>query len=64
MAREAEEQKEAAQFKAGNSGGPGRGKTVDTDSYPPSKRDTRAKNARSTAGRVADAAKVSQQNQR
>ena len=57
MAREAEEQKAAAQFKVGNNvnatGTNQHTRTVDMDSSPPSKRDTKAKHARSTVGRVA-----------
>jgi hypothetical protein len=48
----------AAQFKVGNEGGPGRGKTVETKPSPPFKRDTKAKDAASTVGKIAKGAGV------
>jgi hypothetical protein len=52
----------AKQFKPGNAGGPGRGKTVRTDScepFPEPTRDHKAEHARSFVGQVAAAANTS-----
>jgi hypothetical protein len=57
--KEKAERQKAARFKAGNKGGPGRGKTVNPDSGSPVPRDHAEMHANSTAGAIAQAAGVS-----
>ena len=56
---DARERLEASKFKAGNTGGPGRGKTANPKSGSPLKRDAKEMHANSTAGQVAEAVGVS-----
>jgi hypothetical protein len=57
-AHEAEEEKKRTQFEKGNTGGPGRGKTVEPKTVPPF-RDLKKKVENSTAGKIAAKAGVS-----
>jgi hypothetical protein len=50
-----EKKKQETQFKPGDEGGPGRGKTVNPESGSPLKRDAKAMHANSTAGKAAEA---------
>lgn len=59
IAKENEARRAAAQFKKGQSGNPSGKKQAESKSSPPARRDTKAKDARSTAGQVAARAKVS-----
>ena len=53
IAEENRQRQQASQFKKGSEPGPGRGKTVDTKTSPPFKRDIKAKHEASTVGQVA-----------
>ena len=59
IAKENEARREASKFKKGQSGNPNGKKQAESKSSPPARRDTKAKDARSTAGQVAARAKVS-----